>query len=114
MDSTVPQLGGLIAELKNNLSLGITESTVLFGSNNALFRFQDVVGRIKRIRFFGGFMSKSAKLSQNETDCTEIIELAIEDVEMLTRAFNLITEICEQVDDPSVSLLNGPAKDRIN
>ena len=43
-------------------------------------------------------MSESKK--QSKSDSFEIIELAIEDVNTLTRAFNVIQEACEMVVEP--------------
>ena len=35
-------------------------------------------------------------LPANEENCCEIIELAIDDIELLTRTFNLIGEVCAE------------------
>jgi len=37
-------------------------------------------------------------------DAFEIVELASADIETLARAFNVISEVCEEQDDPSPSL----------
>ncbi len=41
-------------------------------------------------------MSQSTKNPQTKEEALEIIELASSDIEVLTRAFNLINEICEE------------------
>lgn len=48
---------------------------------------------------------KSPDCSDNESAC-EIIEAAIDDVDLLTRAFDLITEVCnERGGRPDTSVL---------
>ena len=41
-------------------------------------------------------MSKEIKITvTDETDACEIIELAVEEIELLTKAFNMITDVLE-------------------
>ena len=50
---------------------------------------------------------KDSNLTTKE-EATEIIELAIEDIDVLTRAFEVINEVCEEMVDPYVVLEPGP------
>jgi len=45
--------------------------------------------------------------SSDESKTTEIIELALNDIETLVQAFNLINEICQVQDDISVDVADG-------
>jgi hypothetical protein len=40
-------------------------------------------------------MSKDTKVT--EADATEIIELAIDDIELLSRAFDVIAKVCDEL-----------------
>lgn len=49
-------------------------------------------------------MSKAIKNSGNEkeTEAFEIIELAIDDVDLLTRAFDVIKNVCDEANNPRI------------
>jgi hypothetical protein len=61
-------------------------------------------------------MSKSIKetSNQNEHEAFEIIEMAIDDLEVLTRAFNVISEVCEELNNPRLNFDSQPSKTCIN
>lgn len=40
----------------------------------------------------------------NKPEALEIIELAIDDLELLTRAFSVIEEVCDHMNDPHLEL----------
>lgn len=50
-------------------------------------------------------MSKAIKNSahEKETEAFEIIELAIDDIDVLTRAFDVIKNVCDEVNDPRIA-----------
>lgn len=45
----------------------------------------------------------SPKEKQSEQAC-EIIEVAIDEIELLTRAFETISEVCEDREEPHIAL----------
>jgi hypothetical protein len=48
-------------------------------------------------------MSAKSKVNTEAQDqIFEIIELAIDDLELLTRAFNVISEVCEETSHPEL------------
>jgi len=47
---------------------------------------------------------KSKENSSANEEIFEIIELAIDDLELLTRAFNLIDAACEEINHPNLVL----------
>lgn len=51
-------------------------------------------------------MSKKLNNSSSsaENEVFEIIELAIDDLELLTRAFNMIRDVCDDVSHPELKL----------
>ena len=51
-------------------------------------------------------MSKEVKAPEttSQDDAFEIIELAIDQVELLTRAFSVIEEVCTQMNQPEILL----------
>jgi hypothetical protein len=61
-------------------------------------------------------MSKCSKeLSQREAESFEIIETAIDDLELLKKAFDVVKEVCEELDGPAVSLEQTyPSRQLIN
>ena len=62
-------------------------------------------------------MSKTPKsVSQPtlENEAFEMIELAIGDLDTLTRAFNLISEVCEEGNTPSRICVDTPPKNLVN
>ena len=50
-------------------------------------------------------MSKELKfdIKSEENEACEIIELAVEEIELLTKAFNLITDVLESRSDRNIS-----------
>jgi len=55
------------------------------------------------------------KVAKNASDACEIIELAIGDLEMLTRAFRVIQDVCEERSNDEISLsLDDSAKYLVN
>lgn len=46
-------------------------------------------------------MSQNQKkqVVENEQDAFEMIELAIDDLNLLTRAFDLVSDLCQETDD---------------
>ncbi len=48
------------------------------------------------------------KKVSNESEATEIIELSIADIDLLTRAFDVITEACNQLQNPTVKSEQPP------
>ena len=50
---------------------------------------------------------------QVESDAFEMIELAIDDLDLLTRAFEVINEACEELQNPRVQI-NTPPRVMIN
>lgn len=60
-------------------------------------------------------MSKAQKKQENtESEATEIIELAIDDIELLTRTFNTIADVCKELNNPSPRLESAPRKELLN
>lgn len=61
-------------------------------------------------------MSKPLKdtAASTENEAFEMIELALGDLETLTRAFDLISEICEERDNASALSLDMPPKNLVN
>ena len=61
-------------------------------------------------------MSKSFRDSEPtpHSDSFEIIEFAIGDLDTLARAFEIIEEVCEQRDHPSICLSQVPDKVVLN
>ncbi len=51
-------------------------------------------------------MSKSPKseITTTEPDALEIIELATNDIDTLAKAFDLITEVCKEFDQPELAV----------
>ena len=52
--------------------------------------------------------------SSAEQEVFEIIELAIDDLELLTRAFNMITDVCSEVSNPEIALDDFPNKEYVH
>lgn len=61
-------------------------------------------------------MSKPLKNSSADTEneAFEMIELALNDLDALTRAFDLISEICEEREPASILSLETPPKNLVN
>jgi len=55
----------------------------------------------------------SNKPATNEDEVFEIIELAIDEIDLLTRAFKVIGEVCDELRNPEVSL-DSPSKQLVN
>lgn len=57
-------------------------------------------------------MAKKTELTQDteEKEGFELIEMATADVELLTRAFYVISEICEELEKPRLSIDALPEK----
>lgn len=53
-------------------------------------------------------MDKTDKINQEqvETEAFELIETAIDDIETLTRAFQVISEVCKELNEKQVSFEN--------
>jgi hypothetical protein len=56
----------------------------------------------------------SPKVAKNASEACEIIELAIGDLEMLTRAFQVIQDVCEERNSEEISLSMDTAKYVVN
>ncbi len=61
-------------------------------------------------------MSKIAKSNPGieESSALEIIELAIDDLETLTRAFNVIKDVCDELNNPHLSIRRDIKESLIN
>lgn len=61
-------------------------------------------------------MAKSSKTddTQARDEAFQIIELATQDIETLTRAFNLISEVCEELGGTSIKLAESNTEVIIN
>jgi hypothetical protein len=60
-------------------------------------------------------MSKPAKCSEHTSEeAFEIIELATNDLEVLARAFDVISEVCNELNNPSIQFDKAEAKLDIN
>lgn len=60
-----------------------------------------------------------AKIAKNnpgveESSALEIIELAIDDLETLTRAFNVIKDVCEELNNPHLCVRSDVKSSLIN
>jgi hypothetical protein len=57
-------------------------------------------------------MSKKLEDPRHEAEAQafEIIELAIDDVNLLTEAFDVINQVCKELNDPAINLEPAPAK----
>jgi len=56
----------------------------------------------------------SLESSLQQTDSFEMIELAIDEVELLTKAFGVIEEVCAEMNNPSVCFDSHSKKYTIN
>ena len=59
-------------------------------------------------------MAKATDSAAIEKESFEIIELAIDDINTLTRAFEVISQVCEELNHPNIRLDESPAKQRVN
>ena len=59
-------------------------------------------------------MAKFNKQIKSEQDAFEIIELAVNDLETLTRAFEMISDVCRELEDPHVYFEDKPRETLIN
>ena len=57
---------------------------------------------------------KSEKLNTSENEAFEMIELALGDLDTLTRAFNIISEVCAEGRQPAAICLETPPKALLN
>lgn len=57
---------------------------------------------------------KSAEQTTLENEAFEMIELAMGDLDTLTRAFNLISEVCEEGNRPARISVEAPPKNLVN
>lgn len=53
---------------------------------------------------------KSKNNSPSEEQVFEIIELAIDDLETLTRAFHVISDVCEELNSPRLEFAEAGCK----
>lgn len=58
--------------------------------------------------------SKNAEQINPENEAFEMIELALSDLETLTRAFNLISEVCEEGNRSARISVEAPPKNLVN
>ena len=58
-------------------------------------------------------MSKKSPAS-SDAESFEIIETAIDSVELLTRAFDVISRVCDEAANPWIALERRPPEDLIN
>ena len=61
-------------------------------------------------------MAKSIKTEEKQAkdEAFEIIELATQDIETLTKAFNLISEVCEELGSTNIKLSEDGSDTIIN
>ena len=59
-------------------------------------------------------MAKVSGSVTNKSEAFEIIELAIDDIDTLTRAFNLISQVCEEYGTPCATIETCPPKAVLN
>lgn len=58
-------------------------------------------------------MKVKANISDN-SEALEIIELAIDDLETLTKAFNMISRVCEEMNNPHIDFSDDVESGLIN
>lgn len=51
---------------------------------------------------------------QKEEEAFEIIELAIDDINLLARAFDVINEVCQQRDETQIQVESAPAPTKLH
>ncbi|MCB0309940.1 MAG: hypothetical protein KDD42_01815 [Bdellovibrionales bacterium] len=59
-------------------------------------------------------MAKIEKVDAQQEDALEIIELACDDLDLLTRAFLVIEEVCQELQQPAIDLTDHPHKVVLN
>ena len=59
-------------------------------------------------------MAKVEKEARDQEEAFEMIELATEDLEVLARAFHVIEEVCDELQNPNPQLEEEPQKLLLN
>lgn len=73
-----------------------------------------VVSGLLSKRFCSMSNAKKDFLVAEQESAFEMIELAIDGVDVLARAFDIISEVCRETDSPRLSLLENPPRELVN
>jgi hypothetical protein len=73
-----------------------------------------VVSGLLSKRFCAMSNAKKDFLFAEQESAFEMIELAIDGVDVLARAFDIISDVCRETDTPRLSLLENPPRELVN